>query len=97
VWHDRALFHFLTDPADRLAYRGLLRQAIEPGGAVVIATFAEDGPTSCSGLPVERYTQDGLLAEIGEGFAPIGSGRVEHLTPAGATQAFNWVAARGIR
>jgi len=94
VWHDRALFHFLTDPADRRTYRGLLRQAVEPGGAVIISTFAEDGPRSCSGLPVERYAQDSLFAEIGEGFSPIGSGRVDHITPAGATQTFTWIAAR---
>ncbi len=55
LWHDRAVFHFLTDPADRAAYRAQILRAVKPGGHVVMATFAEDGPSECSGLPVMRY------------------------------------------
>jgi len=94
VWHDRAVFHFLIDPKDRRRYRELLGRAIEPGGSVIVATFAEDGPTTCSGLTVERYSAERLLAEIGPGFAEIGSGRTEHVTPSGGVQPFTWVAAR---
>jgi len=97
VWHDRAVFHFLTDPGDRAIYREVLRQAIEPGGAVIVATFAEDGPMSCSGLPVERYSADGLLAELGDGFAPISTRGAAHVTPGGAVQPLTWIAARAAR
>lgn len=94
VWHDRAVFHFLTDPADRHRYRELLQHALEPNGAVILATFAEDGPTTCSGLAVERYSAEHLLAEIGPGFTKIASGGSGHVTPSGAIQPFVWVAAR---
>lgn len=94
VWHDRAVFHFLTEERDRAAYRSLLRRAIEPGGAAIIATFDQAGPTSCSGLPVVRYSPKNLIAEIGPGFTPIGSGGFEHVTPSGLTQQFSWVALR---
>lgn len=94
LWHDRAVFHFLTDPGDRELYRHLLRRAVEPGGAIVIATFAEDGPTTCSGLPVERYGPDRLLTEIGPGFTGLGHGRIDHVTPSDTIQPFTWVAAR---
>jgi 2-polyprenyl-3-methyl-5-hydroxy-6-metoxy-1,4-benzoquinol methylase len=94
VWHDRAVFHFLTEERDRATYRSLLHQAIKPGGAAVIATFAADGPTSCSGLPVARYSPEELIAAIGPGFTAIGSGGFEHVTPAGVTQRFTWVACR---
>jgi 2-polyprenyl-3-methyl-5-hydroxy-6-metoxy-1,4-benzoquinol methylase len=94
VLHDRAVFHFLTDPDDRAVYRDLLRSGVEPNGSVVIATFAEDGPTSCSGLPVERYRPDRLLTEIGPAFTEIGHGRVDHVSLTGVIQPFTWVAAR---
>lgn len=94
VWHDRAVFHFLTDPADRRRYRELLDRALEPGGALIVATFAEDGPTTCSGLTVERYSADRLLTEIGPAFTEIDSGRTDHVTPSGGVQPFTWVAAR---
>ena len=94
VWHDRAVFHFLTEERDRATYRSLLHRAIEPGGAAIIATFDEAGPTSCSGLPVARYSPKRLIAEIGPGFTPIGSGGFEHVTPTGLTQKFTWVAFR---
>lgn len=94
VWHDRAVFHFLVDEQDRATYRSLLHRAVEPGGAAIIATFGEDGPTSCSGLPVARYSKDHLATEIGPGFTEIGSGGFDHVTPAGMTQKFTWVALR---
>jgi Methyltransferase domain len=94
IWHDRAVFHFLTDPAERDAYRERLQQAVEPGGSVIITTFAEDGPTTCSGLPVHRYRPDQLFAELGTGFAELGQGRFDHMTPAGVTQPLSWVVAR---
>ena len=94
VWHDRAVFHFLTEEGDRATYRSLLRRAVEPGGAAIIATFGEDGPTSCSGLPVARYSPQQLIAEIGPGFTEISSGGFDHVTPAGSTQKFTWVALR---
>ena len=94
VWHDRAVFHFLTEEGDRATYRSLLRRAVEPGGAAIIATFGEDGPTSCSGLPVARYSPKQLIAEIGPGFTEISSGGFDHVTPAGSTQKFTWVALR---
>lgn len=94
VWHDRAVFHFLTEPAERATYRNLLHSAVVDGGAVVIATFAENGPTSCSGLPVERYSPEHLIDEIGAGLSTIDSGGIEHITPTGSTQEFTWVALR---
>lgn len=94
LWHDRAVFHFLTDEADRAAYRSVLHRALAPGGVVVVGTFAEDGPTSCSGLPVERYGATGLLDGLGPGLEPIITRRSEHVTPSGAVQPFTWVVAR---
>lgn len=94
IWHDRAVFHFLTDQRDRATYRSLLRRAIEPGGAAIIATFGQDGPTSCSGLPVARYSAEALAAEVGPGFTMIRSGGYDHHTPAGVTQKFSWVVLR---
>jgi SAM-dependent methyltransferase len=94
IWHDRAVFHFLTEPADRAIYRSLLHNAVADGGTVVIATFAENGPTSCSGLPVERYSPEQLVDEIGEGFSVVDSGGFDHVTPTGSAQEFTWVALR---
>ena len=94
LWHDRALFHFLTDPDDRARYLRVLDAALEPGGAVVVGTFAADGPESCSGLPVRRYTSEDLAHALGEKFRAAHSGREEHTTPAGAVQPFTWVAGR---
>lgn len=91
VWHDRAVFHFLTDPVDRLRYHARLEQAVRPGGAVVIATFAPDGPAKCSGLPVVRYSPDALEAELGTNFRLVEAVRETHATPFGATQEF-WCA-----
>lgn len=94
VWHDRAVFHFLTEPDERTAYRDLLRRSVEPGGAVIISTFAEGGPTTCSGLPVRRYSPGQLFDELGAGFTRLGQGTTDHRTPTGGIQPFTWVAAR---
>lgn len=88
IWHDRAVFHFLTDPQDRLRYRQKLEKAVRPGGAVIIATFAPDGPEKCSGLSVVRYSPDALEAELGACFRLQEAVREPHLTPFGTTQEF---------
>ena len=88
VWHDRAVFHFLTDPLDRERYVGRAREAVLAGGHVIVASFAPDGPTHCSGLEVVRYSPDAMHAEFGAGFRLVDSVREEHHTPSGATQAF---------
>lgn len=94
LWHDRAVFHFLTEAPDRARYVDAARRALEPDGLVILATFAEDGPEYCSGLPVARYDADQLAAVLGSGFQPLAAEREKHVTPTGATQAFTWLAAR---
>jgi 2-polyprenyl-3-methyl-5-hydroxy-6-metoxy-1,4-benzoquinol methylase len=88
VWHDRAVFHFLTAEQDRRAYVQAVLRAVKPGGLVIVATFAEDGPTQCSGLPVMRYGANELHAEFGEPFVLLGHARESHHTPAGGEQKF---------
>lgn len=88
IWHDRAVFHFLTDPADRHAYVEQVMRAVRPGGFVIVATFAEDGPEKCSGLPVMRYRPDSLHAEFGEPFLLVSHEKEAHHTPTGAIQQF---------
>ena len=88
VWHDRAVFHFLTSQEDRDAYVRAVLRAVRPGGIVIVATFAEDGPDHCSGLPVMRYSADTLHAEFGAPFTLLRQEREEHHTPGGATQKF---------
>lgn len=90
IWHDRAALHFLTDPADRSAYLTRLRQAVRPGGHVVIGTFALDGPEKCSGLPVNRYDAASLAKELAEGFELVDSRRQDHVTPWNSTQRFQF-------
>lgn len=90
VWHDRAAFHFLTDPHDRDAYVQRLRSAIAPGGQIIIATFAPDGPEKCSGLPVQRHDSASLAAELGPDFELVETRRETHHTPWGSTQAFQF-------
>jgi 2-polyprenyl-3-methyl-5-hydroxy-6-metoxy-1,4-benzoquinol methylase len=94
VWHDRAVFHFLTAPGSRSLYVRQVETAVVPGGSVIVATFAADGPTHCSGLPVCRYDVAGLRAEFGSGFDLVHSEREEHRTPAGVVQPFVWVVLR---
>jgi SAM-dependent methyltransferase len=88
VWHDRAVFHFLTDAADRRAYAEAARKSVKRDGHLVIATFAADGPRRCSGLDVVRYTADGLDREFAPGFALEQAMREIHVTPGGATQSY---------
>lgn len=88
LWHDRAVFHFLTTPGARAAWRRQLLAALRPGGFVVLATFADDGPEKCSGLPVCRYSEAGLQAELGEAFELLESRREVHRTPGGNEQRF---------
>ena len=88
VWHDRAVFHFLTSPEQRQAYVQLVLHAVKPGGHVIISTFAEDGPLQCSGLPVKRYSAGELHAEFGAPFELVKHEQEEHLTPSGNTQKF---------
>ena len=90
VWHDRAVFHFLTDPEDRRLYANRLGALLKPGGSAIIGTFALDGPEKCSGLPVVRYSSATLGDELGPSFELVTSVREEHRTPAGAIQAFQW-------
>lgn len=94
LWHDRAVFHFLTDPADRLAYVRQARRALRRGGYLVVATFAEDGPTRCSGLDVIRYSPASLHAELGPGFTQVEARAETHTTPTGGVQAFTWICCR---
>lgn len=94
VWHDRATFHFLTAARDRARYVEQVRHAVRPGGHVLIATFAEDGPTHCSGLEVARYAPDALHHEFGADFRLVQSAREEHVTPSGARQAFTYCLCR---
>ncbi len=88
IWHDRAAFHFLTDPADRAAYADRLRRGLADGGHAVIATFALDGPERCSGLPVVRYDSQGLASALGSPFELVESRRHVHKTPWDSHQAF---------
>jgi SAM-dependent methyltransferase len=90
LWHDRAVFHFLTDPSDRARYRDVLEAAIAPHGHAIIGTFAPDGPDRCSGLPVQRHDADSLLASLGPRFVLDQTCCHEHRTPTGALQRFCW-------
>ncbi len=89
VWHDRAVLHFLTDETDRAAYRRALLAGLEPGGQVIIATFAPSGPEQCSGLPVRRYGRGDLETWLGDGFDMVESFEFDHVTPAQRVQRFH--------
>ena len=88
LWHDRAVYHFLTGNEDRHAYRRVLNESVEPGGHVVVATFALDGPERCSGLEVVRYSPESLHAELGTLYELCGTVNETHRTPGGGTQEF---------
>jgi ubiquinone/menaquinone biosynthesis C-methylase UbiE len=96
IWHDRAVFHFLTDPADRAAYVQTVLRSVKPGGHVIVATFGEDGPLQCSGLPVMRYRPDELHDQFGAAFRLLDHRREEHHTPSGAVQQFVYCYCRRI-
>jgi len=88
IWHDRAVFHFLTQAEDRERYLKQLSTALEPGGSCVIATFGPEGPPQCSGLPVQRYTPQALATTLGGSFALEETRTEIHRTPAGKDQNF---------
>ena len=94
LWHDRAVFHFLVDVADQDRYVQLAGRTVRRGGAVIVAGFAEDGPTQCSGLPVSRHSADDLAATFRPFFTLITHEREEHVTPAGIVQPFAWATLR---
>ena len=96
IWHDRAVFHFLTSPEDRAAYVRTVFHSVKPGGHVIVATFAEDGPNQCSGLPVMRYRPDELHAEFGEAFSLLHHEKEAHHTPSGTVQQFVYCYCRRI-
>lgn len=87
-WHDRAVFHFLTEEEDRRRYVAQVRHALKPGGHIVVATFGPEGPQRCSGLPVARYSPQGIHDKFGIQFAKIGSADEVHQTPWGSEQEF---------
>jgi len=90
VWHDRAVFHFLTSPEGRRTYVAQICRAVRPNGRVIVGTFAADGPTKCSGLDVCRYGPQELHDEFGRSFDLIAHVREEHVTPSGARQWFQY-------
>ena len=93
VWHDRAVLHFLTAEPDRRVYADRMQESLEPGGGFVIGTFAEDGPTECSGLPVRRYGAGDFVELLGD-VEVVEQRRAVHRTPVGVEQPFNWIAGR---
>jgi len=90
LWHDRAVFHFLTLPAERATYLRALERGLALGGHLIIATFAPDGPERCSGLEVARYDAAELAAVLGPSFELVESRREEHATPSGGMQPFTF-------
>jgi len=88
VWHDRAVFHFLTQASDRQRYVDVVRTSVRKGGHVIVATFAPDGPERCSGLEVVRYSPERLHSEFGEEFEVVDSTLETHHTPFGTEQKF---------
>ena len=97
VWHDRAVFHFLTEEADRQAYRGAVLAALRVGGYVVIATFGPSGPQQCSGLDICRYDAKALASFFGLEFELVRSIEKEHVTPWGGAQQFTYATIRRLR
>jgi len=94
VWHDREVFHFLTTEKERQAYVAQVLRAVKPGGIVIVATFAEDGPAQCSGLPVMRYDANDLHAQFGAPFELLGHEKESHRTPGGNEQKFVYCVCR---
>lgn len=94
VWHDRALFHFLTDPDDRARYVSAAADAVRPGGTLIVAAFAVDGPTRCSGLEAVRYDAPALARQFADSFDLVRSLDDVHLTPSGAEQRFIYAVLR---
>ena len=88
LWHDRAVFHFLTEAEQRARYLLQLTRALKPGGHAILATFGPQGPLKCSGLDTLRYDAEGLARVLGDGFALLDSTPESHATPSGTTQPF---------
>lgn len=88
VWHDRAVFHFLTKPEERRRYAELAAHTVKPGGHAILGVFATDGPPRCSGLDVCRYDPEGLARELGPAFHRLHEHSYRHTTPAGKVQSF---------
>ncbi len=88
IWHDRAVFHFITDPDDRERYMKLLKRSLPIGGHFVIGTFAKGGPEKCSGLPIRQYDFDTMQAALGSSFNPVKCIEYLHTTPSGKPQQF---------
>jgi len=97
LWHDRAVFHFLTEEADRQPYLDSVRSALRVGGHLILATFALNGPERCSGLPVRRYDPDSMGEFLGPDFELVQSLEREHVTPGGSSQMFTYVVFRRLR
>jgi len=95
VWHDRAVFHFLTDADDRTSYVRIMSSVLQPGAQAIIATFDLDGPEKCSGLDVVRYSPESMAAVLGDAFQLLESSTEEHVTPGGSSQ--NFVYCRFVR
>ena len=94
IWHDRAVFHFLTAEEDRSAYLDTLQRTLRPGGHVVLATFSLDGPEKCSGLPVQRYSAETLGRTLGKSYRLIRSLDRTHVTPTQKEQRFTYAVFR---
>jgi hypothetical protein len=94
LWHDRAMFHFQANPVDRDAYLAALNAGTWPGSVAVFGTFAPDGPTSCSGLPVRRYSPEQLAETLGDQWLLESAEHEQHTTPAGTVQSFSWAVLR---
>jgi SAM-dependent methyltransferase len=90
LWHDRAVFHFLTDTSQKAGYVAQVQRCVRPGGHVVVATFGPDGPEQCSGLPVARYDPEDLHSTFGSAFTLTCSVREAHTTPWGSQQQFTY-------
>jgi hypothetical protein len=93
LWHDRAVYHFLTEPEERDGYLASLNRTLRLDGWLIVATFGPDGPTTCSGLPIVRYTHDELAAQF-PGFQTVSTSGEDHVTPWGTTQQFTAVLLR---
>lgn len=90
LWHDRAVFHFLTEADDRKNYVSVLSKALRPGGHLIMASFAINGPEKCSGLPIVQYDAPKLLSELGPGFRLLEERTESHITPGQQIQEFAW-------
>lgn len=88
IWHDRAVFHFITDPQDRKHYLELLKRSLPIGGHFIVGTFAKGGPEKCSGLPICQYDAATMQVELGPSFVPVKCSEYLHTTPSGKPQQF---------